>query len=43
MWERFQQILDSKGSPVHLNTEVLEVKREGTRIQSVIIEQHGQN
>ena len=37
MWERFQQILDSKGSPVHLNTEVVEVKREGTRIQSITI------
>ena len=42
MWERFQQILDSKGSPVHLNTEVLEVKREDYRINSVIIEQNGQ-
>ena len=37
MWERFQQILDSKGSPVHLNTEVVEVKREGTRIQSITV------
>ncbi|VEP15836.1 Amine oxidase [Hyella patelloides LEGE 07179] len=42
MWERFQQILDSKGSPVHLNTEVIEVKREDYRVNSVTIKQNGQ-
>lgn len=41
MWERFQQKLNSKGSPVHLNTEVTEVEREGKRITSITIKQNG--
>ncbi|MBD2059302.1 NAD(P)/FAD-dependent oxidoreductase [Oculatella sp. FACHB-28] len=35
MWERCQEILDSKGSPVELHTSVLRVEREGTRIKSI--------
>ena len=42
MWERFQQKLNSNGSPVHLNTEVTEVEREGNRITGVTIKQNGQ-
>ncbi|MEM9923666.1 MAG: NAD(P)/FAD-dependent oxidoreductase [Cyanobacteria bacterium P01_D01_bin.50] len=42
MWERVQQIVDTKGSPVHLNTEVIEFEREGDRIKSVTIRQEGQ-
>ena len=39
MWERCQKILEDSGSPVHLNTEVVSVKREGTRITKVIAKQ----
>lgn len=39
MWERCQQILEDKGSPVHLNTEVIRVERDGTRITKVIAQQ----
>ena len=41
MWERFQQILDRSGSPVHLHTEVIEIARDGDRITGVTIEQNG--
>ncbi|MEM9510338.1 MAG: NAD(P)/FAD-dependent oxidoreductase [Cyanobacteria bacterium P01_E01_bin.35] len=41
MWERFQQILNSEGSPVHLQTEVMEIERDGDRITGVMIEQDG--
>jgi protoporphyrinogen oxidase len=36
MWERCQEILEAKGSPVHLNTEVVRVEREGKRIIKVV-------
>ena len=36
MWERCQEILDNKGSSVHLNTEVVRIERDGMRIQKVI-------
>lgn len=39
MWERCQEILDRKGSPVHLNTEVVKVERQGNRITRVIAKQ----
>lgn len=39
MWERCQEILDDKGSPVHLHTEVVRVEREGTKITKVIAKQ----
>ena len=42
MWERFQQKLDVQGSPVHLNTEVVEVERDGYKINSVTIKQNGE-
>ena len=41
MWERFQEKLNSKGSPVHLNTEVVEIERDGDRVTGVTIEQNG--
>ncbi len=41
MWERFQQKLDSKGSPVHLNTEVVGIERDGYRVNSVTVKQNG--
>ena len=39
MWERCQEILETNGSPVHLNTEVVRVEREGTRVTKVIAKQ----
>jgi len=35
MWERCQEILNDKGSPVHLNTSVTRIEREGTRIKCI--------
>lgn len=39
MWERCQEILESKGVPVHLNTTVTRIEREGTRIKSITVRQ----
>ena len=39
MWERCQEILDSQGSTVHLNTSVTRIKRQGKRIESVTVQQ----
>ena len=36
MWERCQDILEVKGSPVYLNTEVVRVSRVGNRITKVV-------
>ncbi|MBW4485935.1 MAG: NAD(P)/FAD-dependent oxidoreductase [Tildeniella torsiva UHER 1998/13D] len=36
MWERCQELLDVHGSPVHLNTEVVRVERQGKRITKVV-------
>ncbi|MBE9041449.1 NAD(P)/FAD-dependent oxidoreductase [Oscillatoriales cyanobacterium LEGE 11467] len=35
MWERFQEKLDDRGSPVHLKTNVIGIEREGKRIKSI--------
>ncbi|WP_346289924.1 NAD(P)/FAD-dependent oxidoreductase [Sphaerothrix gracilis] len=42
MWERFQERLDQKGSPVHLKTNVTQVKRSGKRITHIVAEQGGE-
>jgi protoporphyrinogen oxidase len=42
MWERCQDLLNAKDCPVHLNTEVLRVERQGNRITRVIAKQ-GEN
>jgi protoporphyrinogen oxidase len=42
MWEKCQEILDMHGSPVHLNTEVVRVERQGTRITQIIVKQGDQ-
>jgi protoporphyrinogen oxidase len=42
MWERCQEILDSKGSPVHLHTQVERVERDGQRITRVLAKQGDQ-
>lgn len=39
MWERCQDLLETKGSPVYLNTEVVCVERQGTRITKVLARQ----
>lgn len=36
MWERCQEILDAQGSPVHLNTEVVRVERQGQHVTKVV-------
>ena len=43
MWERCQQILEDRGTPVHLNTEVVRIEREGHRIRKVIVKQGDRN
>lgn len=42
MWERCQQMLESAGSPVHMETKVTKVKHDGWRVQRVIAEKDGQ-
>lgn len=39
MWERCQELLDASGSPVHLNTEVLRVDHENSRVTQVVAKQ----
>jgi protoporphyrinogen oxidase len=41
MWERFQEILDSQDSPIHLETQVIKLERSGYRLNSVTIERRG--
>jgi protoporphyrinogen oxidase len=36
MWERCQELLEAKGSPVHLNTEIVRVEHQGTFVTKVI-------
>lgn len=38
MWERCQEILEGQGSPVYLDTRVIRVEREGTRIKHIVAE-----
>ena len=40
MWERCQQILESKGSPVHMETRVTKVEHDGNRIQRVLVQKN---
>ncbi|MGF1478325.1 MAG: NAD(P)/FAD-dependent oxidoreductase [Cyanophyceae cyanobacterium] len=42
MWECCQEILENQGSPVWLNTEVCQVKRNGNRIESITASKGGQ-
>jgi protoporphyrinogen oxidase len=42
MWERTQELIEEKGSTVQLDTAVTRIKRSGTRIESITIEQNGQ-
>lgn len=42
MWERFQDLLNQKGSPVELNTEVVKIERQEKCIQRVWIRQDGE-
>lgn len=41
MWEHCQEILESKGSSVHLNTEVIQVKRQDQRVTKVVAKSDG--
>lgn len=42
MWERCQELVEEKGSPVFLNTSVVQVQREGTQIKSITVQQGNQ-
>ena len=42
MWERCQEILESKGSPVRMETTVTKVEHDGNRIQRVIAQKDGE-
>jgi protoporphyrinogen oxidase len=35
MWERCQELVESKGAPVHLNTSVISVQRDGNQIKGI--------
>jgi protoporphyrinogen oxidase len=39
MWERCQEMLEHKGSPVHLNTNVTRIQREGQQVKSITVQQ----
>ncbi|MBD2088868.1 NAD(P)/FAD-dependent oxidoreductase [Microcoleus sp. FACHB-1515] len=41
MWERCQEILESKGAPVRLKTAVTRIQHDGSRILSITTEQDG--
>ena len=40
MWERFQTLLNQKGSPVELNSEVVKIERQGNLIQRIQVRQN---
>lgn len=42
MWERCQELVEEKGSPVFLNTSVVQIQREGTQIKSITVQQGNQ-
>jgi protoporphyrinogen oxidase len=42
MWERCQEILDSQGSTVELQSTVTRVSHHGRRVTSITVEQNGQ-
>jgi protoporphyrinogen oxidase len=42
MWERFQEVIEKKGSPICLNTEILRLEREGFHIKKIIARQDGE-
>lgn len=42
MWERCQELLEGNSCPVRLNTEVIRVEREGTRVTKIIAKE-GEN
>lgn len=42
MWERCQEILESRGVPVHLNTTVTRIEREDTQIKCITAQQGDQ-
>ena len=35
MWRRFQDVVESRGAQVHLNTEIIRLRREGHHITSI--------
>jgi protoporphyrinogen oxidase len=41
MWQRFQEVVESRGGQVRLNTEVIRLRREGHRIKNIIAQHDG--
>jgi len=41
MWQRFQEVVESRGGQVRLNTEVIRLRREGHRIENIIAQHDG--
>jgi protoporphyrinogen oxidase len=42
MWERCQEMVERRGSPVHLQSSVTRIDREGTRIKQITVQQGDQ-
>jgi len=42
MWERCQEILNQKGSSVHMEARVVKVAHDGKRVQRVLVEKEGE-
>ena len=43
MWERCQELVESKGGKVQLDTKVVRIERQGNRISSITIQHEGKN
>ncbi|MCU0526513.1 MAG: NAD(P)/FAD-dependent oxidoreductase [Elainella sp. Prado103] len=39
MWERCQELIEKQGGTIELNTSVTRIKRQGLRIESIVIQQ----
>lgn len=42
MWERFEEVLNSKDCPVYPNTDVVKIERDGQYIKSVTVRRNGE-
>jgi protoporphyrinogen oxidase len=42
MWERCQELIEKKGGEVRLNTRVVRIERDGTRVKQIIAQRDGE-
>jgi protoporphyrinogen oxidase len=42
MWEKFTEVVESKGGKVELNTGVIRIEREGYRVKNIVAEKNGE-